>query len=136
MDCGREFFADEELHFYYDMEECLAQEKPNVALLSSVIQYIEEPYKLLGDLTTRNFPYIIIDRTPFSDSDHDLLTIQHVSGDIYEASYPSWIFNFRKFCQVLARNYSIMGDFAAIDGVNKSGRIIVQYRGVIFKKNV
>jgi hypothetical protein len=64
------------------------------------------------------------------------LTIQQLSGNIYEASYPSWIFNFRKLCQVFASHYSMVGDFAANDGVIKSGRIVVQYRGVIFKKNV
>jgi putative methyltransferase (TIGR04325 family) len=133
--CGRELFADEELRFYYDIEECLAHEKPNVALLSGVIQYIEEPYKLLENLSSRNFPYMIIDRTPFSDSGHDLLTVQRVSPDIYNASYPSWIFNFGNFCQFLAKHYSMVGDFAALDGVIESGLIVVQYLGVIFRKN-
>jgi len=38
VDCGKEMFENSELSFYYSIEECLESEKPQVALLSSVLQ--------------------------------------------------------------------------------------------------
>ena len=41
--CGREQFETEKLKFYYTIAECIQHAKPNVVLLSSVLQYLPEP---------------------------------------------------------------------------------------------
>ncbi len=56
--CGRELFETEELKFYYDIDECLNFKKPNIALLSGVLQYIENQWRLLKDIIARNFQYV------------------------------------------------------------------------------
>ena len=45
--CGQAEFANDELHFYGTIDECLVSERPNVLLLSGVVQYLREPYKVI-----------------------------------------------------------------------------------------
>ena len=48
--CGQEFFEDEVLKFYNNIDDCIKAEFPQVILLSSVIQYLEHPYDFLKNL--------------------------------------------------------------------------------------
>lgn len=47
---GRENIEDERLAFYPTIAECVAAEKPNVVLFSSVLQCSEKPNAALGEL--------------------------------------------------------------------------------------
>ena len=51
VDCGREFIQDQNLNFFYTIEEALLNAKPDVLLLSSVIQYLEKPYEFIEKST-------------------------------------------------------------------------------------
>jgi putative methyltransferase (TIGR04325 family) len=133
VECGKEFFGDDELKFYSSLDECLQFERPQVILLSSVLQYLKEPYILIEELIKNKFQNIIIDRTPFKINGSDMITIQVVPKHIYEASYPSWIFNWDKFSSFFEVKYSLLTDFDAIDGSIKSGRISADYKGCIFE---
>ena len=93
VDCGKENFENEQLKFYYTIEECLAKHNPNVILLSGVLQYLEKPYEWLEKFVALNIQYIIVDRTAFVEAERDILTIQNVPESIYKASYPAWFFN-------------------------------------------
>ena len=62
-----------------------------------------------------------------------MITIQVVPKHIYEASYPSWIFNWDKFSSFFEVKYSLLTDFDAIDGSIKSGKISADYKGCIFE---
>ena len=91
VDAGRVDFEDDRLKFFYNVDECVKSENPNVLLLSSVMQYIERPFELLDEILKSNFEYILIDRTPFSKNTAKI-TLQIVPTSIYEASYPCWFF--------------------------------------------
>jgi putative methyltransferase (TIGR04325 family) len=133
VECGKQNFGSNELKFYYSIDECLQFENPHVILLSSVLQYIREPYKLIEVLIEKNIPNIIIDRTPFLLNGPDMITLQIVPKHIYDASYPSWIFNLDKFYGIFKMKYSLLVDFYAIDGTIKSGKILANFRGCIFE---
>jgi putative methyltransferase (TIGR04325 family) len=133
VECGKEFFENDELRFYYTLEECLQFESPHVILLSSVLQYIKEPYLLMGELIKNKINNIIIDRTPFLSDGPEMITIQVVPKYIYEASYPSWIFNMDKFNRYFQEKYSLVTEFDAIDGSIKSGSISANYKGFILE---
>ena len=90
---GKKLFEDQFLKFYDTVSECLTERNCNVFLISSVLQYLEFPIILLDQILNYNFEYIILDRTSFVTSEIDLLTIQHVSPDIFTASLPCWFFN-------------------------------------------
>jgi len=99
---GKEFFEDNQLKFYNSIEECLTQTSPNVAIASGVLQYIEQPYELLGKLMSLPVSCVIIDRTPFWSGEYDRLCIQRIAPSIFNASYPMWIFSLRKFRNALS----------------------------------
>jgi len=110
VDCGKEYFENEQLKFYPTIEECLMQFKPNVLLLSSVLQYLERPHEWIEKFVSLGIENIITDRTSFVEADEDILTIQNVPEEIYIASYPCWFFNERKMLTKF-NGYTSLGSF-------------------------
>ena len=110
VECGKLYFQTESLIFYNSIENCLKENKPNVILLSSVIQYIENPNLLIEKFIDLNIKYIIIDRTPVSNLSYDMITVQHVPKEIYNASYPCWIFSKNKLLSKF-KKYQIINEF-------------------------
>jgi putative methyltransferase (TIGR04325 family) len=109
---GKKLFEDEKLHFYKTIEESLARQNPDIILLSSTIQYLEKPYQKLSELIKLKPPYILFDTTPFMNTKKDIITIQKVPPQIYDASYPLWILSKNKFISFLAdRKYKMLTDF-------------------------
>lgn len=111
VDSGKENFENEQLKFYYTIEDCLKENQPNVLLLSSVIQYLDEPHEWIEKLVAYNIPYLIIDRTSFIENDSDVACLQHIPPYIYEASYPGWFFEKEKFIKHFQDKYHILGNF-------------------------
>ena len=134
VDCGKEYFEDDILKFFNTIEECATYIQPNVVILSSVLQYLEDPYKVISNITSKNIEYIIIDRTPCHEGKDDVLTIQIVPPGIYEASYPSWIFNCQNLINAI-NDYDLLYEFGAADGAVKSGGHTAQYKGFFLKKH-
>lgn len=129
VDEGKKYFEDDRLHFYYDIKECVEKENPNVLLLSGVLQVLENPYNTLEDLLSYNFPFVIIDRTPFHTKARDRITIQRVPPWIYEASYPCWIFNKKNFLSFFEnKGYRLIESFESLDGKTKD----FEFMGHIF----
>jgi putative methyltransferase (TIGR04325 family) len=95
VECGKKYFQDESLKFYYTLEECMEAQQPDVLVLSSVLPYLERPYEWIEKFISLDIPNIIIDRTPFIEGLEDVLTVQTVPEEIYSASYPAWFFGER-----------------------------------------
>jgi putative methyltransferase (TIGR04325 family) len=114
VDCGKREFSNEELRFAYSVEEVLQQARPDVLLLSSVIQYLENPHAMLDYLLSQKVPYLILDRTPFlTKTSKDLLSIHHVPSSIYKASYPQWHLGYYGILKQIEVNYTILAEFEA-----------------------
>lgn len=107
VDCGKEFFENDQLKFYFTIEECTEKHKPDVLLISGVLQYLEKPFEWIDKLSRLDIPYIILDRTSFIENETDILTIQNVPENIYHASYPAWFFNYQKFEERFKHSYDI-----------------------------
>ncbi|WP_353719083.1 methyltransferase, TIGR04325 family [Dyadobacter sp. 676] len=109
--CGRAFFEDETLKFHFTIGESMAAKKADVLLLSSVVQYLEKPHDFLEEIKRRDFTYILVDRTAFIRGDHpDRLTLQIVPPEIYDARYPAWFFNEKRFLEHFS-GYEIRMEF-------------------------
>lgn len=108
---GKRTFEDKSLKFYYDIDDCLKENKINVLLLSGVLQYLDKPYEFINNITKHNFDYIILDRTAFTKHKRKILTIQKVPKEIYNASYPSYFFNEKKFTDFFEQKYVLKLDF-------------------------
>jgi putative methyltransferase (TIGR04325 family) len=113
--CGKEHFATDELRFYESVEDCVSAERPDVIILSGVLQYLEQPHRQLQTLTNRGVPYIIIDLTPVFAA-KDRITVQRVPPDIYEASYPCWIFEEGRLRSCMEERCHLVADFDCVLG--------------------
>jgi putative methyltransferase (TIGR04325 family) len=129
VDCGKKYFENQTLQFFETIDNCIEQANPNVILLSSVVQYLENPYVFLRKLLDYKFKYIIFDRTAFVNEGSDLLTVQKVSPEIYVASYPAWFLNQDKFLDIFLENYDLIFEFNSFDKVN----IPSQFKGFFLK---
>ena len=109
--CGREGFENEHLKFYYTIAECIQQAKPNVVLLSGVLQYLPEPYVVVDEILNSGIPYVIIDRTVYSGAKQDRIAVQHVPASIYKASYPIRIFGEQSIHNSFHGGYKLIADF-------------------------
>ncbi len=135
VECGKQNFENDQLKFYDSIEECMAKHKPNVLLLSGVLQYLEFPYRLLKHLISLQFPFVIIDRTALVEKETDILTVQVVPESIYKASYPAWFFNEDKFSSGFG-NYKKLGSFESFcDGsIILNSTYKAYWKGFIFSR--
>lgn len=119
------------LNFKESVSEVNTDPKSTLLLLSSVIQYFENPYLLLEELLANKFQFIFIDRTGFNeDLSKDRLTIQNVPPEIYEASYPCWFLSEEKLLKVFEKDYRQIFTFDSFDKAN----IPSQYKGFLFER--
>lgn len=132
--CGQECIKSEQLKFYFSIDEVLQENEPNVVLLSSVLQYLPEPYTILAELMQSKINYLIIDRTPFSDELHDAITVQHVPSSIYPASYPCRIFSKHALMTYLSNQYEIIAEFTSSDRSAVVGGLKFDFGGMICRR--
>jgi len=129
VEAGNQYIANNVLKFHNSIKECLLKHEIDVVLLSSVIQYVEEPYVLLGEILSSGVDFVIIDRTPFVES-NDRITVQKVNPKIYRASYPCWFFNKNRFVDFVTEKYSLIMEFDALDSAN----IKSEFKGFLFRR--
>jgi putative methyltransferase (TIGR04325 family) len=117
--CGKEYFADNELHFFNNIDELTNKEEISVCLFGSVLPYLKEPYNILETIRRHNIKHIIIDRTLFLDNElEDILTIQKVPPEIYDVSYPAWFLSLSKFLSFVDNFYNIIFKWDNLDVFN------------------
>ena len=134
---GNEKITDHQLKFHETVEESIEKiGYPNVLILSSVLQYLDNPYEWIDKFNKLKIATIIIDRTAFIESMEDRITIQNVPASIYKASYPAWFFIEDKLIKAFS-NYQLEMDFdngftppSVLEDGSK-----VYWKGLILKKN-
>lgn len=114
--CGKTNFQDHQLKFYDTIGACLQNQQIDFVLLSSSVQYLEQPHDFLKALAKYNFEFILFDRTAFHYETGDRLTLQIVPPEIYPASYPSWFFNQEDFLEHFSDDYDVIADFTSYVG--------------------
>jgi len=131
---GRAHVASKELHFFETVEDSAQSYAPNVIILSGVLQYLQNPWNALQDLHRLESMYLFIDRTAFIIADSDRLTIQHVPGWIYDATFPAWFLSEKKFLKWISdSSYKIIGEFPALDDYSLPDTVVA-FRGFICRK--
>lgn len=132
--CGQAHFRNDQLYFYFTISEAIEKIRPNVALLSSVMQYVPEPYVALNEFMESGIRYLIIDRTPFINADVDIITVQHVPASIYPASYPCRIFAMKPFLEKLKNHFEFISQFESADGTATISGSEFTFGGMILQK--
>lgn len=130
---GRTHFQTDRLHFHTTLDECWAQNTIQVVLLSSVLQYLENPYGFLDQLISYPTPWLIFDRTAFIGKAKDRLTIQTVRPPIYAAKYPAWFLSQAKFESYFNPYFDLIDSFDSFESWDVNG-VKGQDRGYVFKR--
>lgn len=115
VECGRQFFQDKNLKFYDSIDQCVSDDRIDVVLIASTLQYVEHPYALLEAVCNIGAAFVLFDRTAFSDDGSDVLSIQKVDPAIYRASYPSWFLSKHLFLEVIEKNYHLVESFLSLN---------------------
>jgi len=97
--------------FFDNVRDCLATGTPNLALLSGVLQCLEDPWAIAGELTTAGIEWVIVDRTPMADAPTRAF-VQVVPPSIYPARLPTWVFNERELLDAF-REYERVYEFSS-----------------------
>lgn len=131
---GRAYIEDEILKFFDSIEDSLTVQVPNVILISSVAQYLQNIDNLLSKINAVNSSVLIFDKTPFIEASESSICIQHVPNQIYNASYPMWLLSATKLIEALT-NWQVIESFT-----NTEGRIVTdagkefEFGGYIFDR--
>jgi len=133
VNCGKKYFSSIYLEFYKSIKECLVKNQPSTIVFSSVIEYLEKPYEILQEVLDLDFPFIVFDRTTFLQQGEDMITLQKVPPQVYNASYPCWFLNKEKLIKFLSIKYDLVTEFEALGGDIKQHNVRGQYGGMFFK---
>jgi putative methyltransferase (TIGR04325 family) len=133
-DCGVRQFQNEQLRFFPDLPSCLAAQRVDVAVLSGVLPYLEDPHVMLRDVAQAKLGHVIVDRTPLWESD-DRLTVQSVPPSIYgfPVSYPAWILNRERVLSHFLPQYRLVDEFGALAGAIHVEGLIAHDRGMLLE---
>ena len=108
----------------------MTKQTPDVVLFSSVIQYLEYPYKVIYYLFKNKIKNIFFLKTPFFNN-KELIKVQVVPKYIYEASYPIRIFNQSQFLKLfINNNYKIITNSLPNEKIQD-----ILFKNFIFKLN-
>ncbi len=120
VEAGRAHIQDKQLMFYKTIDECLINNRPNVILLSSVLQYLQSPMDVIKKLQNVGATCLIIDRTSFSNLEDNQLLVQKVSSAICFASYPMWVFSYKAFMNMLENDWVLVSPTPSPEGCVRS----------------
>jgi len=103
-------------------------------LLSSVLQYLPDPYAILDELVGIGPDLIIIDLTIVNSKKFDVIFIQNVPKSIYEASYTVRSLSEEKLISSIdIFGYNIIADFKTLN-FPQLKKLESQFKGFIFSK--
>jgi len=112
---GQAELQDERLRFYDSIGECLKESRPNVVLISAVLQYLADPEPVIAELRAVGAPVVIVDKTYVNTSTRHCIYVQHVPASIYRASYPCWSFSESALIENFSPTYRLECAFDSAD---------------------
>lgn len=133
--CGRESLADDRLGFYDNIAECVDAISPNMILLSSVLQYIEDYHRVLAESIEVGAGIIVVDRTIVNMGPQDRTFVQNTPPQIYDASYPVYSLSESSILTTLSEGgYKLVSDFPSLPFPELS-EIDSHFKGYFFAKS-
>lgn len=130
---GRSALQDGCLRFHDSIADCLKESRPNVVLVSGVLQYLADPDPVIAELRAVGAPVIVVDKTVVSTSLRDRIYVQRVPASIYRASYPCRSLSESKLITKFSPAYQLECAFDSTDAPPLV-QIGSQYRGFLFSR--
>ena len=138
IEAGKHYFENDALHFYNSIDDCIREQNPNTIFFSSSLQYISDPDALLEEVMKhKGFEYLLFDLLGITDEQHSSrITIQKVSPQIYDASFPCWFFNENELTQSLASDFTLIESFDSYIGksILIDNKQAAKYKGYLFER--
>jgi putative methyltransferase (TIGR04325 family) len=129
--CGRNEFEDDILHFFDNVPAALHRGNIDLAIFSGSLQCVAAPYEVIGEVSKCGARYLLFDRMPIIPGKTDVYTVQHVYDVIYTARYPHRCFAKELlFSSIGALGYEITQEFSGYD----SGPRFAQYIGLFCRR--
>jgi len=130
---GIKHLQDEHLRFHTDLQDACRDDRPDVVLASSVLQYLPDPVRALDELASIHAQVLLLDRTCFDrEMDRAVLRVQRVPASIYEASYPCWFLDEAQIDHVAcSHGYEVVAEFPALDRLD----VRAEWKGKIFMRS-
>lgn len=125
-----------EVNFYYSIVECAQHKNINCLLMSSSINYVDDPRKYFNDALNVDAKYLIVDRTYFNFELTTRIAIEHVPESTYKAVYPITLLNIREFESLVTQKYQpvfYMPPFDVMPLVENNVARIIPNHGWLFK---
>jgi putative methyltransferase (TIGR04325 family) len=113
VDAGKAEFETDTLHFEYSIAAACEKYQPNLIFVSSVLQYLENPYEWIEQFAATRVPYLLIDMQPVTDKQKDRITVQRVPASIYRASYSCHLLAKKNLLNALQQPYQLLESFDA-----------------------
>lgn len=112
------------------MAAAAAEISPTVVLLSSVLQYLPDPYAVLRDAAETGARCLILDRTTVTDLPDDRPSVQTVPGSLYRAQYPAWLLSEERLRSDLP-GWQVTASFPGLepDAISRE-RVPIRWRGL------
>lgn len=114
VEAGKKHFQSESLHFHESIDACNSLHEVDFVLLSSVLQYIEEPEAIIRIVKNTKANVILIDKTIVNYSKRNRIYLQKVPPSIYPASYPCWSLSEEWLIEELFDSYKLSTDFVSL----------------------
>jgi putative methyltransferase (TIGR04325 family) len=137
---ARRGHATAALHFHTELADALRAVTPDVVLLSSVLQYLPDPYGLLAELAAQKASFIAIDRTLLGTSLPDVVGVQVVPANAYnpplsrDLKLAMRFVNAMRMHQALTAHYRLIDEFpSAFDSAGDRPNEYV-FRGFIYER--
>lgn len=92
VDAGNALFSGYPIGFYSSIAGATEGWRPSLVYVGSALQYLEDPFGTLTQLSSLRAEYFLLDKTPIRRG-VELTANQRVSPDIYAAEYPMRIFS-------------------------------------------
>jgi len=132
VEIGREQVVEPGLAFYDSIADVLASVQPTLVHFGSSLQYVENPREVVEAAAHTGARFLLLDRIPVSDLDHDLVTVQMVPPSIYPARYAAWVFSTEGLKRTLEVEWDVVSEFESLGGqaLTTSG-VSVSWRGML-----
>jgi putative methyltransferase (TIGR04325 family) len=112
---GRREFEDGVLSFHGDWCKCREEFRPDVLLLSGVLQYLPDPRVKLEEFARSGFTSIVVDRTPVTGAGRDRLAVQRLPRRLGGESYPCWLFSEDSLWAQIEKTHGRVSLFDSLD---------------------
>ena len=110
---GVPLFESDRLRFYASVDAAASEHELNTVVCSSTLQYLDEPYEILDMLARLTLPHLILDRTPISNEDTELIMRQHTPAVMGGDVHPLRTLSRARIDAVLAgRGYELHDDYS------------------------